>query len=128
MAQYPHLFLKYFLDEARDYFLYDFMGFRKGNFTLPANIRVKIEYDKDTRTYFADSLDYQGIYTASKNLEKLVKNINHQIYEYVEVPRERFKELGNQFTPSAEIIEELRKDGAPIVIEIDVKSPRLATN
>jgi len=127
MFRYPHLYIKFYFNQFNDYLLYKVLKANKRKAVLPQNIRVKIEYDKSTKTFFACSMDMDGIYTASEDIEKLIKNINQQIYEYSYVPRERYKELGVQYRPSQELIEMLLKNGAPITFKMG-KDSNLAYN
>ena len=91
---------------------------------LPEEIEIVAAYDKKNKSYYAECPHWNDIYTASSTIEGLVENINDLVYEFFEVPRFVARNLPQQYKPSGETLEILKKSGAK---NIKVKlSPQLA--
>ena len=126
MLAYSNLYLKLYLEKIEDYLRYNVFGQQKEHVILPPTVIITLQYDKKDKSYFAKATHLRGIYTAANDIGTLIKNINYQLYRYYYIPRYRFKELGNYYTPPLESLEKIKEDGAPVTIKIAANKHALA--
>lgn len=64
---------------------------------LPERFDLRITYDKQTKTYFAECLDDPNIYALSVNENDLVDRINAAIYDSYGISNKEAKKLGLKY-------------------------------
>jgi len=118
MFLHSKLYFKLYLEKVEDYFRYDVFNQSKESYALPPSINITFDYDKEDKSYFAKATYLEGVYTASHDIDSLIKDINYQLYTYYYVPRYRFKELGFRYKPPVRALERVREEGAPVSLKI----------
>lgn len=64
---------------------------------LPERFDLKITYDKQTKTYFAECLDDPNIYALTENKDDLVDRINAAIYDSYGIGNREAKKMGLKY-------------------------------
>lgn len=64
---------------------------------LPDRVNLKISYDKETDTYFAEGLDNPEIYALAPAKDDLVSRINAAIYDVYGVSNKVAKKMGLKY-------------------------------
>jgi hypothetical protein len=64
---------------------------------LPERFDLRITYDKQTKTYFAECLDDPNIYALTTNRDDLIDRINAAIYDSYGIGNREAKKMGLKY-------------------------------
>ena len=110
-----NLNLKSKTDDFLEYIDYRLVGNRPPHLPqLPNEALISWDYDKKSKTFFAEYKDKPGVFTSSGSVNGIIKSINQAIYNYFEVPRYWKKRLGIKWSPRASALQKVKKQGATL--------------